>query len=331
MFGAAAGRTQGGIGRNPGEDVGDDEIKATYYLNLEPSASKTFSFFTGVVPFEAGCDRTAVAVAKQGAVNLQVNFELEGAELGADGWPTNSNLEYPSLATSSCTPFNGVPANGVAANNSSGTGVDLTWSNVQGATSYEVKYMSSGDWSPVIYVNGSAETQVSTTISGLARNTDYTFIVRAKRSNHGSYGDNSLGDFSSGILIRTAAETSSPTPTPTPTPTLTPSPTPTQSAAPKPIVRKAQASPTVPKVLKVKKTIKFTMKTKAGLALAVTSAGACKTTKITVTKKVGKKTTTTQTGWLVTATKKGNCTVTLKAKGDTRWLPMNIRRIVKVS
>jgi hypothetical protein len=73
------------------------------------------------------------------------------------------------------------------------------------------------------------------------------------------------------------------------------------------------------------------MKTKAGLALAVSSTGACKTTKITVTKKVGKKTTTTQTGWLVTATKKGNCTVTLKAKGNTRWLPMNIRRIVKVS
>jgi hypothetical protein len=191
--------------------------------------------------------------------------------------------------------------------------------------------MSSGDWSPVIYVNGSGETQVSTTIYGLARNTDYIFIVRAKRSNYGSYGDNSLGDFSSGILIRTASETSSPTPTPTQSATPTPSPTPTQSATPKPIVRKAQASPTVPKVLKVKKTIKFTMKTKAGLALTVSSAGACKTTKITVTKKVGKKTTTTQTGWLVTATKKGNCTVTLKAKGNTRWLPMNIRRIVKVS
>jgi hypothetical protein len=343
VFGATADRTQGGVGRDSWEDIGVDEIKAEFDLDLDPNETKSFSYFTGVVPFDAGCDRTAVAIAKQGAIDLQANYELEGMELGSDGWPINPELELPSLSTASCTPFNGVPTNGVAANNSSGTGVDLTWNNVQGATSYEVKYMSSGDWSPVIYVNGSGETQVSTTIYGLARNTDYIFIVRAKRSNYGSYGDNSLGDFSSGILIRTASETSSPTPTPTqsatptpsPTPTQsatpTPSPTPTQSATPKPIVRKAQASPTVPKVLKVKKTIKFTMKTKAGLALTVSSAGACKTTKITVTKKVGKKTTTTQTGWLVTATKKGNCTVTLKAKGDTRWLPMNVKRNVKVS
>jgi len=123
--------------------------------------------------------------------------------------------------------------------------------------------------------------------------------------NFGAYGDNAIGPWAENVA---ALNTSA-----------------------KPIVLKAQASPTVPKVLKVKKTIKFTMKTKAGLALTVRSAGACKTTKITVTKKVGKKTTTTQTGWLVTATKKGNCTVTLQAKGDTRWLPMNIRRIVKVS
>jgi hypothetical protein len=123
--------------------------------------------------------------------------------------------------------------------------------------------------------------------------------------NFGAYGDNAIGPWAENVAaLTTSAE---------------------------PIVLKAQASPTVPKVLKVKKTIKFTMKTKAGLALTVRSAGACKTTKITVTKKVGKKTITTQTGWLVTATKKGNCTVTLQAKGNTRWLPMNIRRIVKVS
>lgn len=83
--------------------------------------------------------------------------------------------------------------------------------------------------------------------------------------------------------------------------------------------------------MKVKKTIKFTMKTKAGLALAITSKGACKTTKITAKKKVGKKTTTTQTGWLVTATKKGNCTVTFKAKGNTKWLPLKVSKVVKIS
>ena len=123
--------------------------------------------------------------------------------------------------------------------------------------------------------------------------------------NFGAYGDNAIGPWAENVA---ALNTSA-----------------------KPIVRKAQAAPTVPKTRKIKQTIKFTMKTKAGLALVVSSTGACKTTKITVKKKVGKKTTTTQTGWLVTATKKGNCTVTLKAKGNTRWLPMNIRRIVKVS
>jgi hypothetical protein len=205
--------------------------------------------------------------------------------------------------------------------------------------------MSNGDWSPVIFVNGSAEAQVSTTIFGLARNTDYVFIVRAKRSNHGSYGDNSLGDFSSGILIRTTSETASPTPTPTqsatPTPTqsATPTPTPTQTVAPSPtptpsatqtpvkvVVKKTQVTPTVPKTRKIKQTIKFTMKTRAGLALTVSSTGACKTTKITVKKKVGSKFVVTQTGWLVTATKKGTCSIRFKAKGNTTWKPLDVTK-----
>ena len=308
VFGTAGWRTQGGIGRDSWEGLGDDDIKGTYDLEIDPLGSKSFSYFTGVVPFAAGCDRTAVAVAKQGAIDLQKSFLPNVHGSGLDGWPFNSSLDFPSLSTTGCSAFEGVPTGGVAANSSFGTGVDLTWNNVPGATSYEVYYRSNGNWSPGISVNGSADSKITTTIYGLARATDYEFAIRAKRSNFGSHGDTSLGDPASELIqIRTAAE------------------------APKPIVRKAQVSPTVPKAMKVKKTVKFTMKTKAGLELAVTSKGACKTTKITVKKTVGKKKTTTQTGWLVTATKKGNCTVTLKAKGNTKWLPLSITRIVKVS
>ena len=82
-------------------------------------------------------------------------------------------------------------------------------------------------------------------------------------------------------------------------------------------------SPTVPKNLALKKTVKFTMKSKAGLALSVSSSGSCKTSKITVKKKVGKKIVTTQTGWLVTATKKGSCAIRFKASGDASWKPLD--------
>jgi hypothetical protein len=72
------------------------------------------------------------------------------------------------------------------------------------------------------------------------------------------------------------------------------------------------------------------MKTKAGLALAVSSSGSCKTTKITVKKKVGKKFVTIQTGWLVTAIKKGSCSVKFKAPGNTAWKPLNETKKVLV-
>ena len=167
---------------------------------------------------------------------------------------------------------------------------------------------SSGEWTSPTSIPATADTIMSTLIPDLSRSTDYEFRIRAKRLNYGTYGDNAIGPWTENVAsVRTTA------------------------VPDKPIVRKAQVSPTVPKAMKVKKTIKFTMKTKAGLALTVSSKGACKTTKITVTKTVGKKKTTTQTGWVVTATKKGNCTVTLKAKGNTKWLPLSITRIVKVS
>jgi hypothetical protein len=268
-----------------------DEIQSNWWIRLESDQSVSISALTGRMSYEPGCDRTAVEISKNAARTIT---ESEGL------------IEIPSLRTD-CESLSATPTSLSAQN--SGTNVSVSWSPVATATHYELSYRvgSSGSWTSPTSIPATANTVMSTLISGLSRSTDYEFRVRAKRMNFGSYGDNAVGAWAENVA---ALKT---------------------SAAPKPIVLKAQASPTVPEVLKVKKTIKFTMKTKAGLALTVSSAGACKTTKITVTKKVGKKTTTTQTGWLVTATKKGNCTVTLKAKGNTRWLPMNVKRIVKVS
>jgi hypothetical protein len=212
-------------------------------------------------------------------------------------------IEIPLLKTD-CVSFSGTSENLSAKN--VGTNVVLTWASVPGATHYEIsrRLSPSGDWTSPTSITANANSIMSASISNLSRSTNYEFRIRAKRMNFGAYGDNAIGAWAGNVAaLKTSA---------------------------KPIVRKAQAAPTVPKTRKIKQTIRFTMKTKAGLALVVSSKGACKTTKITVKKKVGKKTITTQTGWLVTATKKGNCAVTLKAKGNTRWLPLSITRNVKV-
>jgi hypothetical protein len=213
-------------------------------------------------------------------------------------------IEIPLLKTD-CVSFSGTSENLSAKN--VGTNVVLTWASVPGATHYEIsrRLSPSGDWTSPTSITANANSIMSATISNLSRSTNYEFRIRAKRMNFGAYGDNAIGSWAGNVAaLKTSA---------------------------KPIVRKAQAAPTVPKTRKIKQTIRFTMKTKAGLALVVSSTGACKTTKITVKKKVGKKTITTQTGWLVTATKKGNCAVTLRAKGNTRWLPLSITRNVKVN
>jgi hypothetical protein len=213
-------------------------------------------------------------------------------------------IEIPLLKTD-CVSFSETSENLSAKN--VGTNVVLTWASVPGATHYEIsrRLSPSGDWTSPTSITANANSIMSATISNLSRSTNYEFRIRAKRMNFGAYGDNAIGAWAGNVAaLKTSA---------------------------KPIVRKAQAAPTVPKTRKIKQTIKFTMKTKAGLALVVSSKGACKTTKITVKKKVGTKTITTQTGWLVTATKKGNCAVTLKAKGNTRWLPLSITRNVKVT
>ena len=282
----------GGADRSSWLRLDADEIQSDWWINLESNQSVSIFALTGRMGYEPGCDRTAVEISKEFAEALANTESLVG---------------LPSLVTD-CQSFAAGTKNLSAQN--SGTNVLVSWNPVPTASHYEFSYRvgSSGEWTSPTSIPATADTIMSTLIPDLSRSTDYEFRIRAKRLNYGTYGDNAIGPWAENVAsVRTTA------------------------VPDKPIVRKAQVSPTVPKAMKVKKTIKFTMKTKAGLALTVSSKGACKTTKITVTKTVGKKKTTTQTGWVVTATKKGNCTVTLKAKGNTKWLPLSITRIVKVS
>ena len=145
-------------------------------------------------------------------------------------------------------------------------------------------------------------------ISDLSRSTDYEFRIRAKRLNYGTHSDNAIGPWAENVAsVRTTA------------------------VPVNPIVRKAQVAPTVPQSIKRKKTMKFSMSTSAGIAMSVSSKGACKTSKIVTKKKVGKKRISTQTGWKVTATKKGSCVIAIKANGNAIWEPLDVTRIVKIS
>jgi hypothetical protein len=213
-------------------------------------------------------------------------------------------LEFPSLRTD-CESLSATTTSLSAQN--SGTNVSVSWSSVATATHYELSYRvgSSGEWTSPTSIPATADTTMSTLIPGLNRSTDYEFSIRAKRINFGSYGDNAIGPWAENVAtLRTSA---------------------------KPIVRKAQASPTAPKATTVGKTVKFAMKTKAGLALAVSSTGACKTTKITTSKKVGSKFVVTQTGWLVTPNVKGACSIRFRAPGNTNWNPLDTTTKVTVS
>lgn len=106
-----------------------------------------------------------------------------------------------------------------------------------------------------------------------------------------------------------------------------------------PLARASQSAPRTPKTGKVRRTIKFTMKAPSGLPLTVRGASACRSSKITKTvttrtkvrgKTVVKKS-TVQTGWLVTFTKKGNCTITFQNSGNSEFEPLQATSAIKVS
>lgn len=305
VFGQPAAQSYGGPGRESWQRLRSDDLKSIFDVELAPMSSESFSFFTGVVPFNPGCDRTAVSVAKQAAIDLQATFDDELNE--ADGWVASENQVLPSLTTSQCSSLGLVPTNVVASNNSSNDAVVLDWDQVVGATDYEIRFRTTGEWSNPTRVGRSADSRMSAQLTGLTVGTDYQFLVRALRIN------SNTGDLASGpwiaepVNIRTAS----------------PSPTPTPSPSPSTVSLKIQATPKVPASLKVKKTIKFAMVTNAKIAMAVSSSGKCKTTKILTKKKVGKKMVTTQTGWLVTATAKGPCSIKFTAKGNSLWKPLS--------
>lgn len=286
--------------------------------NLEDEETFTYSWFEGFADYDPGCDRLASLNAWNRSGEFLLNSENE---YSADGFESNNQLDLPNLFSLDCDLY-GQQATDIEVRQNNGR-VDLEWSKPIGATRYHIQYRIEGSttWGNTNVVDSGRGDRDSYTVSGLQDGQTYEFRIRPLQENR-----TIAGDTGKGFWTITSPVTVSVDPTPSPTP----SPTPTPSVSPTPVALKAQATPAVPKTIKNKKTIKFTMKTKAGLPLVVTASGKCKTSKILVKKKVGKKTVTTQTGWLVTANGVGNCSVKLSAKGNTVWKPLKVTKVVKV-
>ncbi len=71
----------------------------------------------------------------------------------------------------------GTPS-GVAASEAA-TGISLSWTGVNGASSYQVLEASGGAYAPVAAANGGTPTGTSTTVTGLTAGSSYTFEIEA--------------------------------------------------------------------------------------------------------------------------------------------------------
>lgn len=99
-----------------------------------------------------------------------------------------------------------------------------------------------------------------------------------------------------------------------------------------------QVGPYVPTKLKRGKTLKFGTSAPSGLAMNVTSSGACKTSRlkksVTVQVLKGSKLRRVkvkrQTGWAVKMMKRGSCNILFTNSGDARFLPLTSKNVVTV-
>jgi hypothetical protein len=328
----------GGTDRNSIPLLRNEEILSEKRFELDDLESMSFSFFTGLSNYAPGCDRMAIVTAQTAADALNSQFDPD------ERWPDFSEINLPSLSTSACDSFLG-QVSGISISQRNDV-VSVSWPRLLDADMYELQFQLLGQdsWSSSLYQSSSDANESVWNFTNLNEGSTYNFRIRPIEINRNSSNDTANGRWlftDPGFTVEgwssptpsPSPSTASPTPTPTPTQTVAPSPTPTPSASQTPVkvvVKKTQVTPTVPKTRKVKQTIKFTMKTKAGLALTVSSTGACKTTKITVKKKVGSKFVVTQTGWLVTATKKGTCSIRFRAKGNTTRKPLDVTMKVSV-
>ncbi|MBI2356194.1 MAG: carboxypeptidase regulatory-like domain-containing protein [Candidatus Doudnabacteria bacterium] len=131
------------------------------------------------------------------------------------------------------------PTNLAASNTGDGASVRLTWTEVSGATSYNIYRSTDNSTFPLLA--NTAQTTGAYNATSLTNGTTYYFKISAQNST----GDESAA--TSAVTITVAASGGggggggggsaapvSPTPTPTPTPTPIPTPTPTPSPSPTP-------------------------------------------------------------------------------------------------
>jgi hypothetical protein len=298
----------GGLGLEDHSSITRNQLWSYTPFEVEKLGSLTLSWFEGYARYDSGCDR----MASLNAWNRAETF-LETAESvnTVDGFKSNDRLNFPNLSDIDCESFSHQLEQFQVTD--MGGSARLSWNQIESANKYEISHRVAGatSWLDLATINPDSNSQRTYLAQGLTPGVSYEFRVRPVQENRNDAGDTAKGAWTESASVTVTA----------PPPIVTPKPA---------VVLKAQAAPAVPKSIKRKKAISFSMKTKAGVAMSVSSKGACKTSKIITKKKVGKKRISTQTGWRVTATKKGNCVVSFKAKGNAKFKPLNVTRTIRV-
>ncbi|GEM_PF-3582344 len=293
----------GGLGLEDHSSITRNQLWSYTPFEVEKLGSLTLSWFEGYARYDSGCDRMTSLNAWNRAVAFLEDAESENT---VDGFKSNDRLNFPNLSDIDCESFSHQLKQFQVTD--MGGSARLSWNQIESANKYEISHRVAGatSWLDLATINPDSNSQRTYLAQGLTPGVSYEFRVRPVQENR-----NSAGDTARGAWTETASVT---------------------VTAPKPaaVVLKSQATPAAPKSVKRKKAINFSMKTSAGVAMVVSSKGACKTSKIITKKKVGKKKVSTQTGWRVTATKKGNCVIAFKAKGNAKWKPLNATRTIQV-
>jgi hypothetical protein len=305
----------------------------------------SFSWFTGLVNYEPGCDREAANLAVDAANEFMAEnvtaITEEGEVVDYDFTYINDetasifaledeiysgDLKLPSLEND-CEPYQVLPvlSEQNVAIDSATIQVAETFQVDEneadfGTTEYEMqlKLDSDVDWEQLtnaVWQDG----HWGVTVTGLSYSTLYSARSRA-------WDGDRHGPWSEEIFFRTLAEVSeSPSPAPSSESTVSP-PLPNQTPSSySGVVINAQPSvqtaPATPTQIKPGKKLIFGV-TWGNLPLKVTSLGACKTTQTSkfVRVQVGKRKRfiKIQTGWKVTMSRKnGTCTVIFVNTGDS--------------
>lgn len=333
----------GGGALNYDQVLSRNQIIDGYDLNIPATGTYSIEWLVGQISYAPGCDRFAMNRVWTGAVALatDVIFNSDGNII------PNSDITIPSFATYDCLPvFDSV--NGVRTSSSNGQ-VQVEWDSVTGSGGYEIEYRLSDDdaaWSTAEYVEPSSQPKVTKIFSNLTVGQTYEFRVRTGNVNRNEFGDFGLGPFSqvSESSTVTVAAVTPPSSEPTAPPTTTPLNPPVEQLQPpttsSPVVSlpTVQQAPNVPLTMKKGKTLKFSNKTAAGLTMAVSASGACKSsavyayvkTKVLIKGKLRTKKVKVQRGWYVKAKKKGQCSIYFASEGNAEFAALRSSVLVTI-